>query len=58
MVSFGRKCNFTRGLNVGMVVTFIVVESSIVQLESPLSWFVLAFIEKNSSRKNNIILWT
>jgi hypothetical protein len=41
-----------------MVVTFIVVESSIVQLESPLSWFVLAFIEKNSSRKNNIILWT
>ncbi len=37
IVFFGRKCNFTGGSNVGMVVTFVVVESSIVQSESPLS---------------------
>jgi hypothetical protein len=36
-LSFGKKCNFTRGSNVGMVVTFVVVESSIVQSKSPLS---------------------
>jgi len=37
IVSFGKKCNFRRGSNVAMVVTFVVVESSIVQSESPLS---------------------
>jgi hypothetical protein len=37
MVSLGKKCNFTRGLNVGIIVTFMAVESSIVQLEFPLS---------------------
>jgi hypothetical protein len=36
IVSFGRKCNFTGGSNAQMVVTFVVVESSIVQYESPL----------------------
>jgi hypothetical protein len=28
MVSIGRECNFTGGSNVGMVVIFVVVESS------------------------------
>jgi hypothetical protein len=37
IVSFGKKCNFTRGSNVGMVVTFVAVESSIIQSESPFS---------------------
>jgi hypothetical protein len=31
------KCNFTGGSNAGMVITFVVVESSIVQSKSPLS---------------------
>ncbi len=43
IVFFGRKCNFTQGSNVGMVITFVVVESSIVQSKSPLSWSILAF---------------
>jgi hypothetical protein len=36
IVSFGRKCNFTRGSNARRVVTFVVVESLIIQLEFPL----------------------
>ncbi len=37
IMSFGKKCNFTRESNVGMVVTFVAMESLIVQSESPLS---------------------
>jgi hypothetical protein len=37
IVSFGIKCNFTRQSNARMVVIFVVMESSIVQSEFPLS---------------------
>ncbi len=55
IVSFGRKCNFTRGSNAWMVVTFVVVESSIVQSESPYNMFWPSQ-KKNSNRKKQPFL--
>jgi hypothetical protein len=56
MVFFSRKCNFIGRSNVGMVVTFVAMASSIIQSKSPLTKFVLAFTKKFSSHKNQLFL--
>ncbi len=54
IVSFGRKCNFRGGSNVGMVVTFVVVESSI-----RISFVIICFglHKKNSNCKKTTFFY-